>query len=204
MSDHAAGSGTPRFEAPAALGPGVRETARRAAGYWWLALVLGILWTIAGVVILQFNTASIKTVGILVGIMFVVASLQSVVVASITDGATRVFSWLFAVLFIAAAVICFVKPADTFSGLADVLGFLFLIVGIWWMVRAFIERPLNPAWWLGLIGGILLTIMAFWTSGQLFITKVYVLLVFAGVWALMEGIMNIVRAFEVRSLRNQI
>ena len=45
------------------------------------------------------------------------------------------------------------------------LGFLFLVVGIWWMVRAFLERPINPAWWLTLISGILMTIVAFWTSG---------------------------------------
>ena len=41
-----------------------------------------------------------------------------------------------------------------------------------------------------------MTALAFWTSGQFFIHKAYVLLVFAGIWALMQGITNIVRAFE--------
>jgi uncharacterized membrane protein HdeD (DUF308 family) len=45
-----------------------------------------------------------------------------------------------------------------------------------------------------------MTIMAFWTSGQFFIEKAYVLLVFAGIWALMTGITDIVRAFEIRRL----
>ena len=79
------------------------------------------------------------------------------------------------------------------------LGFLFLIVGVWWMIRAFLERPINPLWWLGLISGILMTALAFWTSGQFFIHKAYVLLVFAGIWALMQGITNIVRAFQIRA-----
>ena len=72
------------------------------------------------------------------------------------------------------------------------------------MVRAFLERAVNPAWWLGLISGILMTIMAFWTSGQFFIEKAYVLLVFAGIWALMTGITDIVRAFEIRRLHKNL
>jgi uncharacterized membrane protein HdeD (DUF308 family) len=72
------------------------------------------------------------------------------------------------------------------------------------MVRAFMEREINQLWWMGLISGILMTILAFWTSGQFFIHKAYLLLVFAGIWALMQGIMSIVRAFEVRSLREHL
>jgi uncharacterized membrane protein HdeD (DUF308 family) len=113
-------------------------------------------------------------------------------------------SGAFSVLFAISALICFINPADTFAGLADMLGFLFLVVGIWWMVRAFLERPVNPAWWLTLVSGILMTILAFWTSGQLFIHKAYVLLVFAGIWALMEGTVDIVRAFEIRRIHEEL
>ena len=95
-----------------------------------------------------------------------------------------------------------VAPYIEIASMADMLGFLFLLVGIWWMVRAFLERALNPTWWLGLISGILMTAIAFWTAGQFFITKAYVLLVFAGIWALMHGITDIVRAFGLRSLRS--
>ena len=44
-------------------------------------------------------------------------------------------------------------------------------------------------------------IMAFWTSGQFFIEKQYVLLVFAGIWALFHGVGDVFRAFELRRLR---
>ena len=72
------------------------------------------------------------------------------------------------------------------------------------MVRAFLERAINPLWWVGLLSGILMSGLAFWTSGQFFIHKAYVLLVFAGIWALMQGITNIVRAFEIRALREEL
>jgi uncharacterized membrane protein HdeD (DUF308 family) len=57
-------------------------------------------------------------------------------------------------------------------------------------------------WWLGLTTGILLVVLGFWTSGQFFLQRAYTLLVFAGIWALMQGIMEIVRAFQMRSLRD--
>ena len=49
-----------------------------------------------------------------------------------------------------------------------------------------------------------MTALAFWTAGQFFIEKAYVLLVFAGIWALMQGIADIVRAFAVRGLHEEV
>lgn len=193
-----------------AIPSGLREAAREISGYWWLSLVAGIAWIVISAVILQFDQASITTVGILVGLMFMLASLQNLVFASVprealestgVSGAWRWVSGLFAVLFLIAAIICFISPENTFAALADTLGFLFLLIGTWWIVRAFLERALNPMWWLGLISGILMTVLAFWTAGQFFIEKAYLLLVFAGIWALMEGVVDVVRAFEIRRLR---
>ena len=45
-----------------------------------------------------------------------------------------------------------------------------------------------------------MTTLGFWTSGQFFIHKAYLLLVFAGIWALMQGVTDIVRAFQIRKL----
>ena len=86
----------------------------------------------------------------------------------------------FGVLFVIAGIVSLADPEDTFAGLADMLSFLFLLVGLWWIVRAFLEQAVNPLWWLGLISGVLMTVLAFWTAGQFFIEKAYVLLVFAG------------------------
>jgi uncharacterized membrane protein HdeD (DUF308 family) len=209
MSEHAASADVGRPPIPA----GLRDAAREISGYWWMWLVSGIAWLVISAVILQFDEASITTVGILIGVMFLLASLQNLAFASVpraalesvgVSGAWRWVSGLFAVLFLIAALICFISPGSTFAALADSLGFLFLLLGVWWMVRAFLERPLNSLWWLGLISGILMTVLAFWTAGQFFIEKAYLLLVFAGIWALMEGVVGVVRAFEIRSLRDEL
>ena len=200
MSGHVAGQ--PHTSAGPV--PGLRDSVREITGYWWLGLVAGIAWIVLSVVILQFDSASVTTVGVLVGLLFMLSAAQNFTVALVADGAMRWASAFFGVLFVAAGVICFIDPKGTFTALADILGFLFLLVGIWWMVRAFMEQAVNPLWWLGLISGVLMTVMAFWTAGQFLFQKAYILLVFAGVWALMEGITSITRAFAVRRLRDAV
>ena len=164
---------------------------------WWLWLVTGIIWLLAALVILQFDSASVSTVGIIIGCLFVFAGAQELL-AAFAGAQLRWLGGIFGGLFLIAGVICFINPKNTFAAMADILGFLFLTVGIWWTITAFLQRAFNDAWWLTLISGILMIAMAFWTSGQFFIQKSYTLLVFAGIWALMHGITDIVRAFQIR------
>jgi uncharacterized membrane protein HdeD (DUF308 family) len=198
MSSSAA---TPEFGGPAGGIATTREAAQTAARLWWLWLITGIAWLAAALVVLQFDRASITTIGIIVGAMFVFAGIQQLVLAAVAPSLRWLWA-IFGVLFVIAGIICFINPEATFAGLADILGFLFLCVGVWWTIQAFIEKEANPVWWLGLIGGILMIILAFWTSGQFFLQRAYTLLAFAGIWALMTGITDIVRAFRVRSLRD--
>jgi len=172
-------------------------------GAWWVWLVTGVAWIVAALVVLQFDGASITTVGVIVGTLFVVAGLQQLYLAFMADSLRWLWA-IFAALFLISGGICFINPKSTFVGMADILGFLFLTVGVWWTIRAFIEKAENPLWWLSLIGGVLMVILAFWTSGQFFIEKAYTLLVFAGAWALMQGVTDIVRAFAVRSVHKEL
>ena len=227
----------------ASVEPQAREAIRGFSRLWWLWIVFGIFWVVIGLVILQFDQASITTVGILVGAMFLASGFQQFMIMAMVDrggwlyglfgvlfliagvialispentfaaladilgfveGGIRWFYGIFGVLFVIAGVLALISPENTFAALADMLGFLFLIVGIFWIIQALVERQSNPAWWLGLISGILMVILAFWTSGQFFIEKAYVLLVFAGIWALLQGVSDVVRAFQIRKLGEMV
>jgi uncharacterized membrane protein HdeD (DUF308 family) len=173
--------------------------ARALRPFWWLWLITGILWTIAALVILQFDTASVKTIGIIIGCMFAVFGAEQLALAFVADR----LRWLWAlagIVFLICAGIAFANPESTFKGLADILGFLFLAVGVWWIVNAFLEQHVNPVWWLGLVCGIAMCVLAFWTAGQFFLQRAYALLAFAGIWALMKGVTDMVRAFRLRNL----
>lgn len=181
----------------------VQDVARKATGLWWLWIVSGIAWVIIALVVLQFDDASVTTVGVLIGLMFLLSGLQQFVVASVVDRLRWLWA-LFGALFIVAGVIALISPENTFTAIADVLGFLFLMVGVFWTIQAFVEKDGNDLWWLGLVAGIMMIVLAFWTGGQFFIEKAYLLLVFAGIWALMHGVTDIMRAFALRSANRQL
>jgi uncharacterized membrane protein HdeD (DUF308 family) len=187
------------------IGPPGRHSVKRAllapiARFWWLELLLGVLWLIIAAVVLKFNHASVVTVGVLTGIMFLIFAAEEFALAVLDHGVTRWIWAFFGVLLVAAGIVSLLHPRETFAGFADILGFVFLLIGVIWTVQAFAERAFNDLWWLSLISGILLVILAFWTSGQFFLARAYTLLVFAGIWALVKGITDIVRAFEIRKL----
>ena len=170
------------------------------ARYWWVELLLGVFWLVISVVVLKFNHASVTTVGVLIGLMFLVFAVEEFALAALDTGATRWIWAFFGVLLVASGIVSLVNPRSTFAGFADILGFVFLLIGMMWTFQAFAERPFNELWWLGLISGILMVGLAFWTSGEFFLERAYTLLIFAGIWALMKGITDIVRAFELRKL----
>jgi uncharacterized membrane protein HdeD (DUF308 family) len=187
-----AAQGTPPFEDPM-----MRDLVGRVAKFWWVELVIGAFWIVIALVILKFNHASVTTVGILIGIMFLLAAAQEAMLA-VLDRRWRWLWALFAVLLFVGGILALIHPNDTFAAFADILGFVFLVIGAFWIAQAFAERHVSELWWLTLTAGILMIILAFWTEGEFFLEKAYTLLVFAGIWALMHGITDIVRAFQIR------
>jgi uncharacterized membrane protein HdeD (DUF308 family) len=182
----------------------MRAIARGIGSLWWLWIAFGIFWIAVAFVVLQFDQASITTVGVLLGAMFFVAGLQQLFIALFAGGWARWVLIVFGVLLIVAAIISFIEPEETFAGVADVLGFIFLMIGIFWTIQSLSERALNPLWWIGLISGIAMVILGFWTAGQFFIEKAYTLLVFAGIWALFHGVTDIIKAFQLRRFAKEL
>ncbi len=200
--------------APGLSGPAIGETPpdpsfnfapmlERVASYWWVELLLGLFWVVIAVVVLKFDQASVTTVGILTGLMFLVFAAEEFVLAAV-DHHTRWLWVIFGVLLTASGIVALIRPSNTFTGFADILGFVFLLIGVMWMVQAYAERPINSLWWLTLISGIMMIVLAFWVSGQFFLIRAYTLLIFAGIWAMTTGIIEIVRAFQIRELGRQL
>ena len=78
----------------------------RAVGkLWWLWIVFGVFWLAVAFVVLQFDQASIKTVGVLFGFMFLFAALQQFVIAMFAGGWARWVLVFFGVLLLVAAVL---------------------------------------------------------------------------------------------------
>jgi uncharacterized membrane protein HdeD (DUF308 family) len=188
------------MEATSPRAPSVEEAGIALSRLWWFWLSAGIAWILIALVILQFDRASVNTVGVLIGIMFLLSGFQQLALGSLMGGWLQLVMFLFGLLLLVSGVIALISPENTFAAIADILGFLFLIVGTFWIIQAFGERDMNELWWFGLISGVAMIVLAFWTGGQFFIHRAYVLLVFAGIWAMFHGVNDIFRAFQIREL----
>ena len=121
----------------------LRPFLTQIARYWWVELLLGVFWAVIAIVVLKFNHASVITVGVLTGIMFLLFAAEEFALAVLDDGASRWVWVLFGVLLAASGIVALIHPEATFAGFADILGFVFLMIGILWTVQAFAERVFN-------------------------------------------------------------
>jgi len=180
------------------IGRTSRAALWRLAGPWWLFLVTGIAWLIIAVMVLRFTPASVNTVGVLMGVLFLLGGFNEFLIAAMR----RTWRWahvVMGVLFVAGAIWAFARPFNAFWALASVLGLLLIFKGTLDIIAAVETKDVNPSWWLGLVAGILELLLGFWASQQLFPARGALLLLWVGFFALFRGISEIVVAFELRS-----
>jgi uncharacterized membrane protein HdeD (DUF308 family) len=175
----------------------IRLGAEQMARWWWLWLVMGTLWIIASLIILQFQFVSLVTVGVVIGILFLFAGVQEIFMASLAQN----WRWLrmaIGMLLIIAGIFALLNPIHTFLVVADLLAFLFVLVGIFWTIEAVASRGVNDLWYLGVLAGIVLVILGFWTGGHFFATRASILLIFVAIWTLCHGVTDLIQAFRIK------
>jgi uncharacterized membrane protein HdeD (DUF308 family) len=181
----------------AAIGSRTRAGLARLAGPWWIFLLTGIAWLILAWIALRFTPASIPTVGVLLGVYFLVAAINEFFIASIMPS-WRWLHILMGIIFAFGAGWSFAQPYNAFWALASILGLLLIFRGTLDIITAASTKEVNSAWWLGMLAGILEILLGFWASQQRFPVRGALLLIWVGFFALFRGISEIVIAFELR------
>jgi uncharacterized membrane protein HdeD (DUF308 family) len=179
-----------------------RMLVAEASRMWWVLLIGGIAWLGVAWIVLRMDITSIAAVGILIGFVFLYAAINEVFMAGAVSGGWKLLHYIVAVIFVLGAAWAFIRPINTFFGLASVLGLLLLIQGAFEITRAIVTRPENDLWWLSLISGILLILLAFWVSSS---DRVFdlagraaLILFWVGFMAIFRGFSTIAMAFAVR------
>jgi uncharacterized membrane protein HdeD (DUF308 family) len=118
------------------------------------------------------------------------------------SGGWKVWYYVMAFIFFLAGIWALIDPIDTFFALASVLGLVLIFYGTFEIVRSIASRQMNRYWWLGLIAGILLILLAFWVSGSdrvyALAQRTFLILFWVGFFALFKGLSQIMMAFGVR------
>jgi len=165
---------------------------------WWVPLIMGILWVIFSLVVFRFDTRSVSAIGLLIGVVFLVAGVEELLMSAAVRGGWR---WLHAILGVAlivGAVLSFAHPGNTFLALAEIVGWLLVIKGLFDIILALSNRELEM-WWLRLVLGLAELFLAFLISGDLN-SKALFLLIFIGAAAMLRGVALILVSFQLRSL----
>lgn len=167
---------------------------------WWVWLVAGFAWLLFAWIVLSFRhtIATITVVGVLAGIVFCLAGINELVVASFKKS----WRWahiIFGIAAIGVGIASFVWPGKTFFVLALIVSWFLLFAGIFEIVLSISSHKEDDTWWLGLILGILELVIGLWAVSYPGNSIVF-LLIWIGVGALVRGVMDIVLAFRLHSL----
>jgi len=187
-----------RFTRNPRVRSGAAAVLSRFAGPLWMFLVTGIAWMVISLVVLRFTIASVATVGVLLGVVFLLGSFSEILLASVRVGWRRAHV-LMGALYIVGAAWAFASPFGAFWALASVVGLLLILRGSFDLVTSISSRDINGAWWLGVIAGTLEILIGFWASQQLIPGRALLVLRWAGFLALFRGISDVVVGFELRT-----
>ena len=179
-----------------------RVLVREGSRYWWVLLLIGIAWLVIAWVVLRANVTSLATVGILLGILFIAAGVNEVFFAGAVTGGWKVLHYVMAAILLLGGLWALIRPVNTFFALASVLGLILVLQGTFEIVRGVASRDENRFWWVGLVSGILLLLLAFWVSSSDRVfnlaSRTYLILFWVGFMALIRGFTQIMLAFSVR------
>jgi uncharacterized membrane protein HdeD (DUF308 family) len=185
--------------------PSLENSAKRAAGNllppWWLFLITGVGWAIVGLIVLRFNYTSVHAISLLFGFVAIAAGVMEVVMTFIVPGWWKLLNGVLAVAFIAAGVVAFIHPGNTFVALAAVFSFVLVFAGMFDIIMSIASRHEVDVWWLQLIGGIILLFLGIWAAGD-YGRSAVVLVAWVAAFALIRGVRDIVYAFRIRGLQH--
>jgi uncharacterized membrane protein HdeD (DUF308 family) len=170
--------------------------AEDAGGWWWIFLITGTLWLILSLIMFRFNLSSAKSIGVLAGIVFLIAGLFELsLIAVVRSGWWKALNALLGLLLVLGGIFSFIHPQDTFIAIAQITAFMFLFVGVMDLIIAFSDR--TGLWWLRMISGFICVGLGFWAAGE-FGRKAALLIVWVGLFALFRGINSFFVAFSLR------
>ncbi len=170
--------------------------------WWWVFLITGTLWLCLSMIMFRFDITSVKSIGVLAGIVFLTAGVfEFVMVAVVRGGWWKVLNAILGLFLVIGGIYALAHPSDAFIAIASVTGFMFLMVGIMDLIVAFSDR--TDLWWLRMISGFICIGLAFWASGE-FAKSAWLLIVWVGIFAMFRGINHFILAFQLRRLHKEL
>jgi uncharacterized membrane protein HdeD (DUF308 family) len=173
----------------------------RALPPWWLLLLTGIGWMLVGLILLRFDYTSVYSISLLFGFVAIAAGVLEIGLTFLASGWWKLLNGLLALAYIAAGIVAFIHPGDTFVALAAVFSFFLIFAGTFDLIQAISARHEIEVWWLQLVGGIIEIALGFWAAGY-YGRSAVLLVAWVAAFAVIRGVRDIVFAFRVREIQH--
>ena len=178
-----------------------QRTLGRVLPPWWLLLITGIGWILVSLILLRFDYTSVSAISILFGIVAIAAGVLEIGVLILARGWWKLLHAVLVVVFIAAGIVSFVHPGDTFLALAAVFSFFLVFAGTFDIIISISARHEIEVWWLQLVGGIIEVALGFWAAGY-YGRSAVLLVAWVAAFAIIRGVRDIVLAFRIREVQH--
>lgn len=170
--------------------------------HWGLVLAYGLVTFGLGIALAVWPDASVTVFTVLLAIQLIIAGVLRISAAlsvSRHDGGVRALIGLSGGLALIVGLLILRDPLQSVLVLGMILGVFWVIAGVIDIVGAFISPPASGRGWEVFTGGI--SVLA---GGFLLVytdLSLRLLVVFVGIWLVVAGIIAIVAALRMRSLR---
>ncbi len=179
-----------------------RDLARGISRAWWVFLVTGSIWVLVALAILTVDPDSVSLIGYLTGFMLIFAGITEFLVTAVGPG-WRWLHGLLGVLFVVGGIAALFDPLQTFGILAVLIGWYLAITGTVAVVESLVDRDVIDLWGLMLALGIVEVAIGIWAIGS-FARSAWLLILWVGIAALTRGLGEIVLAFRVRDISEEL
>jgi uncharacterized membrane protein HdeD (DUF308 family) len=126
----------------------VSAEAREATWGWWLALLIGVISIIAGIIVIAKPSNSLSTLAVIFGIFILVDGIVELVAALSARTENRGLLAVLGVISVIAGVLLIRHPLGGVRAVALLIGLWLMAAGLVRFVAAF-ETPENRLWRIG-------------------------------------------------------
>ena len=174
------------------------ESFGRVGATWQTTLIVGIVTLILGLIVAFHPSTSLNVIAVLIGVLMVIGGLFHLVRMFSGGESHRVWLGISGLLLIVLGVILIRHLHLTVALMGLLIGIAWIVQGLSALAAGFsLTSGEGRGWWIffgivSLIGGIVVT--AYPTN------SVTVLAVLAGIWFIIQGILEIIGAFMIRRM----
>lgn len=169
-----------------------------AADWWWLYLVTGVVSLLIGAALIWFREETLTFVGILIGLWILFFGIIRFLLAIFGgESEGRLMLAIVGVLGIALGIIVMKNPTETIGIIAVIVGLFWIVFGLVEVFQGVTNSDLAGRWWTVLGGAVAAgagVLLVFWTE-----PTVMVLALIAGIFLVIEGVLEIIAAFQVKA-----